>query len=221
MKNWHSLLIQAICLIFLVFSTTLQWYFLGTKFWNRHVSIYKVGLLAIMIVFVTVSAAGMHVPEAVQLSMYIRFIIPIVFTRPIRMCFRMTAHIVHTFVNIAVLMVIFVLLSAYFATLVFGETTSEFEDYSTALVNLVVLLTTANNPNVWAPAYTADRRAFFFFFTFLLVGLFFLTNFAFTVIYSSYKAQVCSYIPSEFGVFMLQKPQSFPHHTCYGINFYS
>jgi two pore calcium channel protein len=102
-----------------------------------------------------------------------------------------------------VLMVIFVLLSAYFATLVFGETTSEFEDYSTALVNLVVLLTTANNPNVWAPAYTADRRAFFFFFTFLLVGLFFLTNFAFTVIYSSYKAQVCSYIPFEFGVFML------------------
>jgi two pore calcium channel protein len=214
-------MMQAICLIFLVFSTTLQWYFLGEKFWNRHVSIYKVGLLAIMIVFVTVSAAGMHVPEAVQLSMYIRFIIPIVFTRPLRMCFRMTAHIVHTFVNIAVLMVIFVLLSAYFATLVFGETTSEFEDYSTALVNLVVLLTTANNPNVWAPAYTADRRAFFFFFTFLLVGLFFLTNFAFTVIYSSYKAQVCSYIPSEFGVFMLQKPQFLPHHTCYGINFYS
>jgi two pore calcium channel protein len=80
-KNWHSLLIQALCLTFLVFSTILQWYFLGKTFWTRPLSFCKVGLLAIMIVLVMIPAAGMYGPEATLLSMYIRFIIPIVFTR--------------------------------------------------------------------------------------------------------------------------------------------
>lgn len=84
-----------------------------------------------------------------------------------------------------------ILLSAYIATLIFQHSIPEFEDYSTTLLNLFVLLTTANNPNVWANAYTADRRSFFFFFTYLVVGLFFLMNLVFTVIYKNYKVQVC------------------------------
>lgn len=96
----------------------------------------------------------------------------------------------HTFADIAMLLGLFVLLSAYLATLIFRDTISEYEDYRTALLNLFVLLTTANNPNVWAGAYTFDRRAFFFFFTYLVVGLFFLMNLVFTVIYSNYKAQM-------------------------------
>jgi two pore calcium channel protein len=85
----------------------------------------------------------------------------------------------------------FILLSAYIATLIFQHSIPEFEDYRTTLLNLFVLLTTANNPNVWANAYTADHRSFFFFFTYLVVGLFFLMNLVFTVIYKNYKAQVC------------------------------
>ena len=84
-----------------------------------------------------------------------------------------------------------ILLSAYIATLIFQHSIPEFEDYRTTLLNLFVLLTTANNPNVWANAYTADRRSFFFFFTYLVVGLFFLMNLVFTVIYKNYKVQVC------------------------------
>jgi two pore calcium channel protein len=86
---------------------------------------------------------------------------------------------------------LFILVSAYIATSIFREyAISEYEDYRTSVLNLFVLLTTANNPNVWADAYTADRRAFFFFFTYLLVGLFFLMNLVNTVNYSNYKAQV-------------------------------
>ncbi len=50
------------------------------KFWFCNYS-WQVGLLAIMIVLVMIPAAGMYGPEATLLSMYIRFIIPIVFTR--------------------------------------------------------------------------------------------------------------------------------------------
>jgi two pore calcium channel protein len=99
-----------------------------------------------------------------------------------------------------VLVVVFLLLSAWLATKFFSETTPEFMDFNTSLLNLFVLLTTANNPVVWASVYAANRMAFFFFFTYMIVGLFFLMNLAFSVIYSNYKAQVhhhtctCAYL---------------------------
>ncbi|KAH8967292.1 hypothetical protein BDL97_03G070700 [Sphagnum fallax] len=92
--------------------------------------------------------------------------------------------------TIEVLVVVFLLLSAWLATKFFSETTPEFMDFNTSLLNLFVLLTTANNPVVWASVYAANRMAFFFFFTYMIVGLFFLMNLAFSVIYSNYKAQM-------------------------------
>jgi len=96
------------------------------------------------------------------------------------------------FCGAQVLVVIFVMLSAWLATTLFSDSTREFEDYGTSLLNLFVLLTTANNPSVWATAYRTNRLAFFFFSSYLLVGFFFLMNLAFSVIYSNYKAQVLS-----------------------------
>lgn len=110
--------------------------------------------------------------------------------RAIRGCFRMTLLIVHTFMDITVLVVIFVMLSAWLGTTLFSESTIEFKDYGTSLLNLFVLLTTANNPSVWATAYRTNRFAFFFFSTYLLVGFFFLMNLAFSVVYSNYKTQM-------------------------------
>lgn len=116
-----------------------------------------------------------------------------------------------------VLLGLFVLGSAYIATLIFRDAISEYEDYRTALLNLFVLLTTANNPNVWADAYTADRRAFFFFFTYLVVGLFFLMNLVFTVIYSNYKAQVWRVGCKSLGccLFELKFPFIFPAEVAF------
>lgn len=147
-------------------------------------------LLSALIISAAATAAGVF--EAYQLSIYLRVLVPVIFTRSLRVCFRMTIRIVHTFADIAVLLGLFILLSAYIATVLFRHAIYEYEDYRTSLLNLFVLLTTANNPNVWAGAYTADRRAFFFFFTYLVVGLFFLMNLVFTVIYSNYKAQMAT-----------------------------
>jgi two pore calcium channel protein len=84
----------------------------------------------------------------------------------------------------------FVLISAWLAAAIFSETSVEFKDFTTSLLSLFVLLTTANNPILWASTYNANRFAFFFFFFYIVLGLYFLMNLAFSVIYSSYKAQV-------------------------------
>ena len=103
--------------------------------------------------------------------------------------------------GVQVLVVIFVILSAWLATTLFSDSTVEFKDYGTSLLNLFVLLTTANNPSVWATAYRTNRMAFFFFSTYLLVGFFFLMNLAFSVIYSNYKAQVLSILHGSSSIF--------------------
>ena len=44
------------------------------------------------------------------------------------------------------------------------------------MVHMLVLLTTANYPDVMMPAYNASRPSVLFFVSFLLVGLFFCMN---------------------------------------------
>ena len=51
-----------------------------------------------------------------------------------------------------------------------------FPDFSSAMVHMLVLLTTANYPDVMMPAYNASRPSVLFFVSFLLVGLFFLSG---------------------------------------------
>jgi two pore calcium channel protein len=185
-----SLVIQTCCVLILAWTVALQRYFLGSRFWKKQISVYKVALIVAMYMSISASALGIAAHQGFKISMYLRILIPIVYSRAIRGCFRMTILIVHTFLDITVLVVAFVMLSAWLATTLFSESTLEFKDYSTSLLNLFVLLTTANNPTVWATAYRTNRLAFFFFSTYLLVGFFFLMNLAFSVIYSNYKAQM-------------------------------
>jgi hypothetical protein len=51
-----------------------------------------------------------------------------------------------------------------------------FPNFSSAMVHMLVLLTTANYPDVMMPAYNASRPSVLFFVSFLLVGLFFCMN---------------------------------------------
>ncbi|CAF4070225.1 unnamed protein product, partial [Rotaria sp. Silwood2] len=61
------------------------------------------------------------------------------------------------------------------------EGTKYFPDFPDALINLIVLLTTANNPDVTLPAYSKNRLYIIYFAIFLTIGLYCLMT-LFTVI---------------------------------------
>uniref|UniRef100_A0A7I4BQ85 Ion transport domain-containing protein n=1 Tax=Physcomitrium patens TaxID=3218 RepID=A0A7I4BQ85_PHYPA len=189
-QPWISASIQVLCVSVLIWSCGLQWHFLRSQFWLNRVGVYKVVVLVLMVISTAASSFGLSDLRGINVSMYIRLLVPIVFSRAIRGCFRMTMRIINTFLDIAVLVGTFVLISAWLATAIFSETSVEFKDFSTSLLNLFVLLTTANNPVIWASTYNANRFAFFFFFFYLVLGLYFLMNLAFSLIYSNYKAQM-------------------------------
>ena len=65
-----------------------------------------------------------------------------------------------------------------------------FPNFAEAMVNMLVLLTTANYPDVMMPAYNAHRPSVLFFISFLLVGLFFCMNLVLASVYNNYKIQM-------------------------------
>ena len=71
-----------------------------------------------------------------------------------------------------------------------GDDGVYFHTLPRALLSLVVLITTANFPDVMLSAYSASRASVIFFATFLLMGTFFLLNMFLAEIVVHYKRQV-------------------------------
>ncbi|XP_073388822.1 two pore calcium channel protein 1 isoform X2 [Physcomitrium patens] len=98
-ERWQSLLVEGLCLAMLTCSVALQFYYMGSSFWNYSSATFKMVLLSALILSAAATAVGEL--EVFQLSMYLRVLVPIVFTRSLRVCFRMTIRIMHTFADIA------------------------------------------------------------------------------------------------------------------------
>lgn len=73
---------------------------------------------------------------------------------------------------------------------------SDFEGYAIfispgeSLYSMMILLTTANFPDVMLPAYNADRINVLFFLAYLIVGLYFLQNILLAIIFDNYKKRI-------------------------------
>ena len=86
----------------------------------------------------------------------------------------------------------------------FHNTTSnpEGEKYFTtfwiALVNMIVLLTTANHPDIMIPAYNESRFYSIFFILFILSGLYVLMNIMMAVVYNRFRGFLATSVQSSF-----------------------
>jgi hypothetical protein len=65
-----------------------------------------------------------------------------------------------------------------------------FPDYVTSCFNMLVLLTTANSPDIMLPAYEYSRPLAIFFVVYLLFGVFLIMNLLMALFYSNYKDRI-------------------------------
>ncbi|BBN16272.1 protein MpTPC3 [Marchantia polymorpha subsp. ruderalis] len=186
---WLTLAVELVCLLLLAWSVALQRYFKFLSFWSNHITIVKVVLLFSLAISMSITVAEvqwMGVLQGRKVSMYLRVLIPILFSRALRGCFRVALRIAEAFLDIGIMVLVYILLSAWLGTLIMKE---QFEDYPSTLLKLFSLLTAANDADVWSSAYP-HRLAVLFLFIYLIVGLFFLMNVAFAVIYTNFKRQM-------------------------------
>ena len=73
-----------------------------------------------------------------------------------------------------------------------------FPTVTDALVNLLVLLTTANHPDVRMPIYQVNRFSAFYFIIFLLIGAYLILNLLIAVIYNQFKGFFQKSLQSSF-----------------------
>ncbi|CAE7231508.1 TPC1 [Symbiodinium natans] len=107
--------------------------------------------------------------------------------------------IAHSLIHVLELLALGFLLMAFFAwvaLVLFPPDTEEGQQFFPAFFpgmwSLLVLLTTANFPDVMLPAYRLNRASVFFFLAFMLVGMFFLVNVITAVVMTAYQNQANS-----------------------------
>ena len=110
--------------------------------------------------------------------------------RFIRQIFKSLPPIIDMLGLLLFIMLIYSVLGFY----MFGPTETHpgspyFNTFFLSFINLFVLLTTANYPDVMMPSYNKDSLSVVFFFTYLMICLYFLMNLLLAVVYEAFTAE--------------------------------
>jgi two pore calcium channel protein 2 len=73
-----------------------------------------------------------------------------------------------------------------------------FDELGEGLVNMIVLLTTANHPDIMMPAYKQNRLYSLYFISYLVIGLYILMNVLTAVVYNQFRGFLATSIQSSF-----------------------
>jgi len=117
----------------------------------------------------------------------------IIFIRSLRESIRRIVLVVSDSKEILLLIIAYNLFFGWIGTILFRGT-QEGEQYFPNLTegcwNLLILLTTANFPDIMLPAYHINKAYCAFFILYLVIGLFFMLNLILATYYSNYKNRV-------------------------------
>ena len=129
-----------------------------------------------------------------RLGGYLRIAIFMLTVPQVRKSFYNVVAIVPKFVSVAVLFVSYVAFGGWLslAALSGTEESETYSDLWTSITLMMVLLTTANNPDAWLGAYAQHRAWGIFFLTYVCFGNFYLMSLLLATIYGVYKEQAAN-----------------------------
>ena len=124
---------------------------------------------------------------------YIRVVLIVLFLRSLRETLNRILLVVYDSKEILWLIIAYIIFSGWVGYKLFKGTLEGieyFSDYIEGWWNLLILLTTANFPDIMLPAYRMNRLYAIFFLLYLIIGLFFLLNLILAIYFSNYKNRV-------------------------------
>jgi hypothetical protein len=124
------------------------------------------------------------------LTAYSRVLFLIVFVRSIRLTWVRFMHVLIDSSQMIIFIGFYVLFFALLGRRLFNgsvEGVQYFPDFVAACFNMLVLLTTANSPDIMLPAYQNHRIYALFFISYLLFGVFLLMHLLMALFYYNYQ----------------------------------
>ncbi|KAF0694644.1 Aste57867_14483 [Aphanomyces stellatus] len=182
--------LEAICLLLCVANDALLYAALGHNFLTRFDRICAVGFFLLALANAVVRLVVLDGPSFfAQLAPFLRLAIFMVTFRSIRSTYRKMYLVMAEVHNIMTLVAMYVLFFAWLATILFQDTDEAtiMPSYSESAWQFLILLTTANFPDVMMPAYTRARSYALFFVVFVAFGLFFLMNLILAQVFNNFQ----------------------------------
>eukprot|EP00939_MAST-03C_sp_MAST-3C-sp1_P005373 g5373.t1 len=185
----NSAAIELVCVCFFAVEIALKARFVGTR------SIYQSGwhvcqILLLAMDFFAILSIFAGLSTFVGLGLFVRPLLFVAKSRSVRSGFTILFKTVPSFADVLLLLVLCVLFGAGVGCVIFqdsDEGSEFFSSLATGINSMVVLLTTANYPDVMMPAYSNNRAASLFFVIYLIVGLFLMLNLVLATICDSYS----------------------------------
>ncbi|XP_057455509.1 two pore calcium channel protein 1 [Lotus japonicus] len=194
----ECLIYEGITLVLLIIHTFFPLSYEGSRlYWTNAINLLKAFCLLALVADMLVYALYMS-PLAFgflpfRIAPYIRVVLFVLNIRELRDTIIVLVGMLDTYFNILALWFLFLVFSSWVAYVIFEDTiqgNTVFTSYVTTLYQMFLLFATANNPDVWVPAYKSSRWSILFFILFVLVGVYFVTNLILAVVYDSFRGEL-------------------------------
>ncbi|KAF1329490.1 Two pore calcium channel protein 1, partial [Globisporangium splendens] len=210
-----TITIELVCLSLLAIEMTLKYTYMGQRlyFVNKWHVMQLICLLAdfasvLIVVFVPEASAAAathsvekhsHLREKIEgmkplvLAPLIRPILLLSMSHKLRSGFSSLVRALPRFADGLLTITVLIVIYAVCGMVLFegtDEGTTYFNNFPDACLNLLILLTTANFPDVMMPIYSQVRAGSLFFVSFLMVGQLLVMNLVFASVYQNYRQEV-------------------------------
>mmetsp|Transcript_9899 Transcript_9899/g.27921 ORF Transcript_9899/g.27921 Transcript_9899/m.27921 type:complete len:751 (+) Transcript_9899:47-2299(+) len=136
-----------------------------------------------------------------RLSRLLRPLVFLCYTRSLRQEAGRVARSIPKYVDVFASLAICIMFFTWVGLILFTDSkegTSYFGTWSNGITSLYILFTTANCPDVFLDAYEKNRAYFLFFFSFIIITLYLLSNVLLASVYDAYKDELKSMVKKHF-----------------------
>ncbi|XP_078077114.1 two pore channel protein 2 isoform X1 [Mustelus asterias] len=198
--------IEAICLVLFIVDVVIKSYLLGWKEFQKSKWLIAYTLVLAASIVDWIVSLSLCCEEKVRVRRILRPFFLLQNSSLMKKAFNCLRQTVPQITSVMLLLALHLLLFTMIAMLLFTrvqiteddkEWKTYFRNLPESLTSLLVLLTTANNPDVMIPAYSRNRAYSLFFITFSLIGTYLLMNLLTAIIYNQFRGYLLSSIQTS------------------------
>ncbi|XP_038664332.1 two pore calcium channel protein 2 isoform X2 [Scyliorhinus canicula] len=198
--------IEAICLLLFIVDVVIKSYLLGWGEFQKSKWLIAYTLVLAASTVDWIVSLSLLCEERIRVRRILRPFFLIQNSSLMKKAFNCLRQTIPQITSVMLLLALHLLLFTMIAMLLFtrvqtNEDDKEWKTYfrnlSESLTSLLVLLTTANNPDVMIPAYSRRRAYSLFFIAFSLIGTYLLMNLLTAIIYNQFRGYLLSSIQTS------------------------